>query len=238
MTDEFEKAQEVMRKTRAAEEIQRQARAAGEFARRVSEGNAAERLAIETRKASDAQRLWDTGSAIEQANRFSKEAQRAAVVSSEALDSAAKLLSPFALGMPRLDSPFSQTRDMLMAQHNAVAEQQESVTARRAVRQLLEEIREFDAQLDSAVEVGAWLAQFAAVGVVHIRAVSYRQPHMIVFLGELEDGHQVRLVQHLSQLNCLLVAAKRASPETPKEPIGFPVDSEPEIEQVDMPSKG
>ena len=53
---------------------------------------------------------------------------------------------------------------------------------------------------------------------------------MIVFYGELEDGSRVELVQHLSQLNLLLVAVKRSNPEEPRRVIGFTTSPEPDIE--------
>ena len=56
---------------------------------------------------------------------------------------------------------------------------------------------------------------------------------MIVFYGELEDGSRVELVQHLSQLNLLLVAVKRTNPEEPRRVIGFTTSPEPDIEEDD-----
>ena len=53
---------------------------------------------------------------------------------------------------------------------------------------------------------------------------------MIVFYGELEDGSRVELLQHLSQLNLLLVAVKRPHPEEPRRVIGFTTSPEPDVE--------
>ncbi|WP_320385265.1 DUF6173 family protein [Escherichia coli] len=37
----------------------------------------------------------------------------------------------------------------------------------------------------------------------------------------MEDGSPVELVQHVSQINVLLIRKKRLCLETPKRPIGF-----------------
>lgn len=54
---------------------------------------------------------------------------------------------------------------------------------------------------------------------------------MIVFYGELSDGSHVELVQHLSQLNLLLVAVKRTDDtDKPRRIIGFTTKDEPDTE--------
>ena len=55
-------------------------------------------------------------------------------------------------------------------------------------------------------------------------------PNMIVFYGELSDGSAVELVQHLSQLNLLLVAVPRQDDiQKPRRVIGFTQKAEPDI---------
>ena len=51
---------------------------------------------------------------------------------------------------------------------------------------------------------------------------------MIVFYGELSDGSAVELVQHLSQLNLLLVAVPRQDDiQKPRRVIGFTQKANP-----------
>ena len=63
-----------------------------------------------------------------------------------------------------------------------------------------------------------------------IQDIGYWDPNMIVFYGELSDGSAVELVQHISQLNLLLVAVPRHDDiEKPRRIIGFNRKNEPDI---------
>lgn len=114
---------------------------------------------------------------------------------------------------------------LLEAQAADAAEAKEAPTARRAVFQLLEEIREFEASLDEHSEVGVLLAPFVSGSVIHVSGIGYRQPGLVVLYGFLDDSSAVTLVQHLSQLNMLLRRAPRLRPEEPRAPIGFRQDA-------------
>ncbi|EPM4183574.1 MULTISPECIES: DUF6173 family protein [Klebsiella] len=41
------------------------------------------------------------------------------------------------------------------------------------------------------------------------------------FIGQLEDGSPVELIQHVNQINILLIKKKRLNPDEAKRPIGF-----------------
>ncbi|EFB6172003.1 hypothetical protein D9J53_23635, partial [Escherichia coli] len=65
------------------------------------------------------------------------------------------------------------------------------------------------------------LASFGKNIEFHFTDISYWNPSLISFIGTLEDGSPVELVQHVSQINVLLIRKKRLCLETPKRPIGF-----------------
>ena len=86
---------------------------------------------------------------------------------------------------------------------------------------LISWINEFHRDLDDEYEVGGQLASFGRFIEFHFTDISYWNPSLISFIGRLEDGSPVELVQHVSQINILLIKKKRLNPEEPKRPIGF-----------------
>ena len=83
-------------------------------------------------------------------------------------------------------------------------------------------IHDFEADMPEDLQAGGCLVSSGNI-TFSIQDVGYWDPNMIVFYGELSDGSKVELVQHLSQVNLLLVAVKRSDPETPRRVIGFNV---------------
>lgn len=83
----------------------------------------------------------------------------------------------------------------------------------------MQRVRAFQAALDEDQEIGLQLANFGLPAQIHIRSISYRNPNLIEFHGVNADDHEVTLVQHISQLNFLLIAVKPIE-ETPYR-IGF-----------------
>ncbi len=59
---------------------------------------------------------------------------------------------------------------------------------------------------------------FTANEIIHIDDVGYWGPDIIRFYGNTSDGHPVELMQHISQLNVLLMAVK---PVAEPRRIGF-----------------
>ena len=55
-------------------------------------------------------------------------------------------------------------------------------------------------------EIGARLVSFGQGEVIHVLDVDYRGPDLITFEGTNADGRPVLLLQHISQVNVLLVA--------------------------------
>jgi hypothetical protein len=87
---------------------------------------------------------------------------------------------------------------------------------------LMVQVTEFEKTLDPNHEVGAYLASFGTQVTIQIHHIGYHNPYFVIFSGtKLDDGSDVRLVQHVSQINVLLVALKKADPEKPARRIGF-----------------
>ena len=90
--------------------------------------------------------------------------------------------------------------------------------AQWAYERLILYIQNFESQLDNEHEVGMALAG-AKVGTLLIQGIGFFAPDIVTFYGEDEQGGRLQLVQHVSQLNVMLVA----SPKREDEPnrIGF-----------------
>lgn len=88
-------------------------------------------------------------------------------------------------------------------------------------RRLMCWINDFHRALEDDYEVGGQLASFGKNIEFHFTDISYWNPSLISFIGILEDGSPVELVQHVTQINVLLIRKKRLSLDAPKRPIGF-----------------
>jgi len=81
--------------------------------------------------------------------------------------------------------------------------------------------KKFEETLDADHEVGMGFAA-GDVGSLKIQGMGYFAPDMITFYGEDPAGSKMQLVQHVSQLNVMLVAeAKGGEPEEEPARIGF-----------------
>ncbi|EPL6263431.1 TPA: DUF6173 family protein [Klebsiella pneumoniae] len=88
-------------------------------------------------------------------------------------------------------------------------------------RRLICWINDFHRDLDNEHEVGGQLASFGRSIEFHFTDIGYWNPSLISFIGQLEDGSPVELIQHVNQINILLIKKKRLSPDEAKRPIGF-----------------
>ena len=82
-------------------------------------------------------------------------------------------------------------------------------------------INHFESDLPDTMQAGGRLVSSGNI-TFSIQDVGYWDPNMIVFYGELSDNSKVELVQHLSQLNLLLVAVPRNDDNSaPRRIIGI-----------------
>lgn len=85
---------------------------------------------------------------------------------------------------------------------------------------IIDRIREFEAGLDNDHEVSLMLASFGQSITLAVTDIGYSNPSTLVFYGFVND-QRATLIQHISQLNFLLIAVKKADPEKPPRRIGF-----------------
>lgn len=87
---------------------------------------------------------------------------------------------------------------------------------------IMERIKEFEQDLDDDHEVAVKLASFGQAITMSVSDIGYSNPSTLVFYGYVQ-GEFATLIQHMSQLNFLLLAVKKADPEKPPHRIGFAV---------------
>jgi hypothetical protein len=93
---------------------------------------------------------------------------------------------------------------------------------------LVKQINDFEAKLNPDEEIAAYLSSFGQTMLIKIENLGYHNPFFIVFYGSiLDDGRQVQLVQHTTQLNVLFTAIKLSPEENrPARRIGFSLDNQ------------
>ena len=83
-----------------------------------------------------------------------------------------------------------------------------------------EEIRDFEDSLDDEHEIAIRLASFGSSITMAVYEIGYQNPDMLYFYGTV-NGQNAQLIQHMSQLNFLLLSVQKSDPEKPPRRIGF-----------------
>ncbi|SFU70858.1 DUF6173 family protein [Alicyclobacillus macrosporangiidus] len=98
--------------------------------------------------------------------------------------------------------------------------------AEQFVVRLVAMINEYNMSLDANKQVALSLVQFGQTLTLSVENIGYWNPSLIVFYGTSADGLPMRLIQHVSQINCLLTAVPRENINEPKRRIGFAIESQ------------
>lgn len=88
-------------------------------------------------------------------------------------------------------------------------------------KRLVRYIQQFEANLNPDQEVGGRMVSFGDVVQFNIVNVGYWNPDIITFDGVDKQGRAIKLIQHVSQLNVLLIAATKLHPQEAPRRIGF-----------------
>lgn len=89
---------------------------------------------------------------------------------------------------------------------------------------IMKRIKDFEDELDDEHEVSIQLASFGKDILMNVVNIGYSNPHTLVFHGFI-NGEKATLLQHLSMLSFLLLAAKKQEPDKPARRIGFSVEN-------------
>ena len=104
--------------------------------------------------------------------------------------------------------------------------------AESTYQRLLKYIGQFEMQLDHDQEIGGRFVSFGDDTHFHIADVGYWNPDIITFDGVDPAGNPMKLIQHVSQLNVLLVSARKLQPEAEPRRIGFRLEKDAARSQV------
>jgi hypothetical protein len=70
---------------------------------------------------------------------------------------------------------------------------------------LLRWIGDFESELDDSAEVGARLVSYGDIFTMHLTDISYWSPQLVRFAGFDAEGRPMQVIQHVSQINLLLL---------------------------------
>lgn len=115
--------------------------------------------------------------------------------------------------------------------HNLVSEQFADVdlpedystdytTAEWQYKCIREEVKEFENNLDNDHEVALQLTNFGKSILLNVTNIGYQNPCLIYYYGTV-NGKYCQLIQHVSQINFLLMSVEKEHPQKPPRRIGF-----------------
>jgi hypothetical protein len=84
---------------------------------------------------------------------------------------------------------------------------------------LVRSIADFEENLDDTQEIGLRLVNFGSQETYHIEDVGFWGPDLVKFYGKNLEGKPFELMQHVSQINVLLVAVAKKDGKARR--IGF-----------------
>lgn len=85
---------------------------------------------------------------------------------------------------------------------------------------ICEQIKDFQDELDEDHEVALMLANFGQSTVMVVEDIGFQDPCLIYYYGYV-NGKYCQLIQHISQINFLLMAVKRPDSNKPARRIRF-----------------
>ncbi len=85
---------------------------------------------------------------------------------------------------------------------------------------IMEEIQNFEKNLDEEHEIALKLTSFGSSITMIITSIDYQNPDMLYFYGFV-NGKNAQLIQHVSQLNFLITSIERQDKTKPARRIGF-----------------
>lgn len=94
-------------------------------------------------------------------------------------------------------------------------------------KKIIRQINDFEENLPANMQAGGRFVNAPDGLTFSIDDVGYANPDVIIFYGSCQNGSEVQLLQHTTQLNLLLVAVPRKeSSSEPRRKIGFRIDEE------------
>ena len=84
---------------------------------------------------------------------------------------------------------------------------------------IIEQIHNFEKSLDDEHEIALKLTYLGTSTLMLVTHIGYRNPDLIYFYGYI-NNEKSQLIQHISQLNFIIVSVKKKDPTKPPKRIG------------------
>lgn len=94
-------------------------------------------------------------------------------------------------------------------------------TADQVARYIYDEIINYQNSLPDPNDVALKVVQFNESVIIMVDYIGYIGYNLVKFVGKDNSGNPLELIQHVSQLNFLLMVAEKPVPTAPKRTIGF-----------------
>lgn len=106
-------------------------------------------------------------------------------------------------------SKFNFPKNEPLIPHVPIISKDEPYFAEAYFERIAKYIIDFEKELDDSEEVGAKLVTFGEAIIIHIEDLGFWNPRLICFYGTDGKGQKVQLIQHVNQINILLIKLKR-----------------------------
>lgn len=90
------------------------------------------------------------------------------------------------------------------------------------INRIMQPIKDFESSLDNNHDM---IIYFGSFGPMTIETIDFTNSDFICFHG-YSKGEKAQIIQHISQVNFMLLSAPRSEPNKPKKPIGFNLSTE------------
>lgn len=112
----------------------------------------------------------------------------------------------------------------VVANNTAICPEPEQAATLHAAEEvfnhILGRVKQFQADLPAEHELGLQLPDLGGGHALHVRGMGFKNPNIIEFYGMLDGESQVAIIQHISQLNFMMVAVPPPANQEPYR-IGF-----------------
>ncbi|MBC9246960.1 hypothetical protein H4P12_09575 [Paracoccus sp. 11-3] len=92
--------------------------------------------------------------------------------------------------------------------------------AEEVFNHILGRVKQFQAEMPDEHELGLQLPDLGGGHALHVRGMGFKNPNIIEFYGMLDGERQVAIIQHISQLNFMMIAVPPPADQKPYR-IGF-----------------
>lgn len=126
------------------------------------------------------------------------------------------MFNPPTTDLSALDKIYEDKQKMVRAAELAMLNSAEAISQR-----LYDAIRTYQYSLPNKDDVALQVVTFGSNTTILVERIGYIGSNLVVFGGKDSSGKPLELIQHINQLNFLMMVAPKPAVEAPKRQIGF-----------------